>query len=61
MIDYNMYRRMHPKNPVFQDLRDDLGTEAMNAEEPPSDEFLAMMPYRIHAFDFGPKSWGKLL
>ncbi|KAK0634097.1 P-loop containing nucleoside triphosphate hydrolase protein, partial [Immersiella caudata] len=57
MIDYNMFRRMHPSNFIFMRYHDDLGSEAMNKEEPPSDEFLATLPPRIHAFDFGSKSW----
>ncbi len=59
MIDYSMFRRMHPQKPIFQDRRDDLGNKAMNEEEPPSDEFLAVLPPQIHAFDFARKSWRK--
>ena len=57
MVDYNMFRRIHPKKAIFLSQADDLGTEAMNRAEPPSDEFLAMLPPQLHAFDFSAKGF----
>jgi hypothetical protein len=57
MVDYDIYRRLHPKKAIFSDRTDDLGTEAMNKTEPPDDDFLAMMPPEIHAYDFSTKAW----
>jgi len=59
MIDYHMLRRMHPTKVMFQSDIDDLGTAAMKRDEPPSDEFLAVLPSDIHAFDFSRKAWSK--
>jgi hypothetical protein len=57
MVDYNFFRRLHPRKPMFSNMTDDLGTEAMNKEQPPDDDFLAMLPPLIHAFDFSTKAW----
>lgn len=59
MIDYNMFQRMHSRKEMFANRADDLGSEAMNRNEPPSDEFLALLPPEIHAFDFSAKAWSK--
>jgi hypothetical protein len=60
MIDYKIFRSMHPSKPIFDDQTDDLGAEAMAKNEPPDDDFLAMMPPRIHAFDLANKAWSKI-
>lgn len=57
MVDYNMFRRIHPKKAIFISQADDLGSTAMNRAEPPSDEFLAMLPPQLHAFDFSAKGF----
>ncbi|KAK4040164.1 hypothetical protein C8A01DRAFT_35852 [Parachaetomium inaequale] len=57
MVDYKIFKRMHPRNSAFSSQVDDLGTEAMNKKEPPDDHFLALLPPQIHAFDFSTKSW----
>lgn len=58
MVDYTMFRRMHPSKSIFVYQKDDLG-EAMNKNEPPDDDFLAMLPAQIHAFDLSTKSWSR--
>lgn len=62
MIDYVMYRRMHPGNHHKFALygRDDLGPEAMRQDEPPSDDFLATLPAEIHGFEFETKGWSEV-
>lgn len=57
MIDYHIFRSMHPYNKMFDNQTDDLGAEPMAKMEPPDDDFLAMMPPRIHAFDLANKAW----
>jgi hypothetical protein len=59
-VDYDIYRRFHPNKCIFDDRMDDLGEEAMVKDEPPDDEFLAMLPPEIHAFDLASKAWSKL-
>ncbi|KAF4540191.1 AAA family ATPase [Lasiodiplodia theobromae] len=57
MVDYQMLKRMHPKKAIFQYKGDDLGEEAMNAKNPPDDDFLALLPSHIHAFSLQRKHW----
>lgn len=59
MVDYQMLKRMHPKKAIFQYKGDDLGEEAMNAKNPPDDDFLALLPSHIHAFSLQRKHWCK--
>lgn len=59
MVDYNIFKRMHPHNPQFSTETDDLGSEAMSKNEPPDDQFLALLPPEMHAFDLAAKTWGK--
>ncbi|KAI8667212.1 AAA domain-containing protein [Fusarium sp. Ph1] len=61
MIDYDMYRRLHPFNGVFRRLYDPDwgGDELMGIEEPPED-FLYCLPPTIHGFDFTTKTWKTL-
>ncbi|KAB2573671.1 hypothetical protein DBV05_g7671 [Lasiodiplodia theobromae] len=60
MVDYQMLKRMHPKKAIFQYKGDDLGEEAMNAKNPPDDDFLALLPSHIHAFSLQRKHWLRL-
>ncbi|KAM7213550.1 P-loop containing nucleoside triphosphate hydrolase protein [Rhypophila decipiens] len=48
---------LHSTKSIFQNTADDIGKAAMDKDEPPDDDFLAMMPPKIHAFDFTKKSW----
>ncbi|KAK4185152.1 P-loop containing nucleoside triphosphate hydrolase protein [Podospora australis] len=57
MVDYKMYKRMHPRKKIFEEQADDLGSEAMNKTEPPSDDFLTIMPPEVHAYDLSAKIW----
>lgn len=59
MVDYNIFKRMHPHNSLFSTETDDLGSEAMAKNEPPDDQFLALLPPEMHAFDLGAKTWSK--
>lgn len=61
MVDYDMFRRLHPNNPVFS--RERYGhirasNEFIGIEEPP-DEFLCCLPPQIHGFDFTTKTWSQ--
>ena len=58
MVDYRVFQRFHPNKPLVTNRADDLG-EAMNRAEPLDDEFLTMMPPKIHAFDFAAKAWSE--
>ncbi|KAL2682746.1 hypothetical protein Neosp_007201 [[Neocosmospora] mangrovei] len=61
MIDYGMYRRLHPTNSLFRmppgmvTVHDRL----LKIEEPPED-FLYCLPPVIHGFDFTTKTWKTL-
>ncbi|KAI1130671.1 P-loop containing nucleoside triphosphate hydrolase protein [Nemania abortiva] len=57
MIDYEVFRRMHPKNEIFDLIIDDLGQEVMDRDQPPSDTFLACLPAHIHGYDLSEKAW----
>lgn len=57
MVDYDTYRRIYPRKAIFTSKVDDLGQEAMEKGEPPDDDFLAMMPSKIHAFELTTKAW----
>jgi hypothetical protein len=59
MVDYDMFRKMHPSNTMFYNVVDDLGVAAFNSSDPPDDDFLAMLPPKIHAFDVNVKAWSK--
>lgn len=59
MVDYAMLRRIYPNKNIFDYNTDDLGEEAMNKTEPPDDDFLAMLPPHIYAFDIDSKTWSK--
>ncbi|KAI0099849.1 P-loop containing nucleoside triphosphate hydrolase protein [Nemania sp. FL0031] len=57
MIDYEVFRRIHPKNEIFEVIMDDLGQEVMNQDQPPRDNFLACLPAHIHGYDLSEKTW----
>ncbi|KAK4208741.1 hypothetical protein QBC37DRAFT_66072 [Rhypophila decipiens] len=57
MVDYSIFKSLHSTKSIFQNTADDIGKAAMDKDEPPDDDFLAMMPPKIHAFDFTTKSW----
>lgn len=59
MVDYEMFRRLYPDKDIFDGRIDELGGEAMQKSEPPDDDFLAMLPPRIYAFDIESKAWSK--
>ena len=47
--------------PAPQKLRDDLGQEAMQREEPPGDEFLLTLPVVLPGFKMDDKTWSESL
>lgn len=57
MVDYEMLRRLYPTKDIFESRVDDLGEEAMRKEEAPDDDFLAMMPPHMYAFEIESKAW----
>ncbi|KAJ4310210.1 hypothetical protein N0V84_011079 [Fusarium piperis] len=63
MIDYDMFKRLHPNNKVFGEIDDDDYSwdrnDFIGIEEPP-DEFLYCLPPEIHGFDFTTKTWKTL-
>lgn len=60
MVDYDMFRRLHPSNLAFKrDFIDQLPAfQFSNIEEPP-EEFLYCLPPEIHGFDFTTKTWSQ--
>ncbi|KAF4459551.1 P-loop containing nucleoside triphosphate hydrolase [Fusarium albosuccineum] len=58
MIDYSMYKRLHPNNKIFisNGVR---YNEILESEEPP-EAVLACLPAIIHGFDFATKTWRAL-
>ncbi|KAI9738381.1 MAG: hypothetical protein M1834_008884 [Cirrosporium novae-zelandiae] len=58
MIDIFTYRKMHPSKD--RRLRNDLGPEAMEFEEPPDEEFLLLLPTDVLGYNMQEKKWVKL-
>ncbi|CAH0045470.1 unnamed protein product [Clonostachys solani] len=59
MIDMETYKRLHPSQ--ASDLRDDLGKENMEQDEPPlGDKFYLCLPVHIVGFNMQNKEWVKL-
>jgi hypothetical protein len=69
MIDYNMFRRFHPENPIFL-LGDEWSSNwgglsmdpwpvRLQKDEELSAENALLMPGVIHGFDLVEKEWGK--
>ncbi|WAO90822.1 AAA domain-containing protein [Fusarium falciforme] len=61
MIDYAMFKRLHPTNSIFEGHSDYTwaNDQFMGIEEPPED-FLYCLPPKIHGFDFTTKAWKTL-
>lgn len=60
MIDMETYKRLHPSQ--ASDLRDDLGKENMEQDEPPlGDKFYLCLPVHIVGFNMQNKEWGRKL
>jgi hypothetical protein len=60
MIDMNMYRQMHSKAETLPQ-KDDIGLEAFEREEAPSEIFLLLLQSKIQGFGFQDKKWSKFL
>jgi hypothetical protein len=56
MVDMNMYRQMHSVE-AGPPQRDDLGPEAFEREDPPSETFLLLLQTTIQGFGFQDKKW----
>ncbi|GAB1316432.1 hypothetical protein MFIFM68171_06642 [Madurella fahalii] len=61
MIDYDMYRRLHPGKQIFRWVATEEERNITDMDNPPNDDFLACLPPGIHGFDFSTKSWGAVL
>lgn len=59
MVDMSTYNKLHSKEPAALTGRDDLGDFAMKQAQPPSSEFLSLLPAKIPGFGFHNKIWGK--
>ena len=59
MIDMNMYRQMHANEVESVSQRDDLGPEAFERNEPPSDTFMLLLQTTIPGFGFQDKKWSE--
>lgn len=59
MIDYDMYRRLHPSKHIFRWVPNEEDRKVTGMDSPLDDDFLACLPAGIHGFDFSTKSWGK--
>ncbi|KAH7000365.1 hypothetical protein EDB80DRAFT_110739 [Ilyonectria destructans] len=59
MIDYSMYKRLHP--PTHVPIKPGQRTEESWMDKMPEDIFLACLPPTILGFDFSNKSWRNLL
>jgi hypothetical protein len=57
MVDYDIYRRLHPHKDMFNSKVNQLSKEAFDATEPPDEDFLALLPPEIHGFDLANKAW----
>ncbi|KAI9781876.1 MAG: hypothetical protein M1839_005670 [Geoglossum umbratile] len=58
MIDISTYKKIHPDAHLSsQALRDDLGPVKMCRNEPPSDEFLLLLPAKLFGFNMQEKKW----
>lgn len=59
MVDMTTYKKMHPTSFESQrSLPDDLGPTVMNQSEPPSGEFLMLLPATVFGFNMVEKKWG---
>lgn len=59
MVDIDTYRRMHSDEELDPRNKDDLSEESMNAENPPDDPFLLLLPAKIQGYGFHDKKWRK--
>lgn len=59
MVDMYTYRQMHSKEAELPAQQDDLGSDAMEREEPPVDPFLLLLPAEIPGFSFDDKKWSE--
>jgi hypothetical protein len=59
MIDILMYRQLHSEESDETVLRDDLGQEAMDQDEPPDGPFTLLLPANIWGFGFHNKKWSR--
>ncbi len=58
MVDLKTYMQMHPREqPEFRTrLHDELGKTAMDRKEPPSGNFLLLLPSKVYRFDMEQKT-----
>ncbi|KAJ9668738.1 hypothetical protein H2201_000982 [Coniosporium apollinis] len=64
MIDIDTFRLTHPEADFFRysdRLKNDLESAVMERDEPPSEEFLMLLPNSAFGFNMQEKQWVKLL
>ena len=59
MIDPAIHKKLHKKD-YEESLRDDLGSQGMSADQPPSGPFLLLLPNTINGFNMQNKRWEEL-
>ena len=60
MIDVKTYNELHEESQgQAAIIHDDLGEDAMQADEPPSDSFLLSLPSKIRGFGLHDKKWSR--
>lgn len=59
MVDMSTYRELHEDEEPIPE-RDYLRGELMQAEEPPDEKFLLLLPATIHGFGFKHKDWSEI-
>lgn len=56
MVDMVTYRELHPEDDPYEE-REYLDDDAMEAEEPPSGNFVYLLPPTVQGFGFQDKKW----
>ncbi|KAJ5928290.1 ATPase AAA-type core [Penicillium verhagenii] len=60
MVDMITYRELHPEKDPTEE-REYLSDESTEAEDPPDENFLLLLPATVHGFGFQDKKWRLLL
>ena len=60
MIDLTTYYKMYPDKKPKLPLRDELGPDAMDSEEPPDGDFVLLLPTNVRGFNLTEKNWKEL-
>jgi hypothetical protein len=60
MVDMVTYRELHPEDHT-PEQREYLEQENMEAEDPPDEDFLLLLPATVHGFGLQDKKWRECL